>query len=187
MSHEIRTPLNAIFGYTQLLARNVTLDCTQSHALEQITQAGDHLLGLINELLDIAKIESGRVELMPEPIDLETCIGHVVGIARLRAQQAGLTFTFEPPATWPPRLLLDERKLRQVVLNLLNNAVQFTPQGNIHLALTVAPVAASGYRMVFIVRDTGIGLEHETQQRIFEPFYRTGRSEERRVGIECRL
>ena len=94
MSQAIRTPLNATFGYAQLWARTSALNPTQSHALDQITQAGEHLLGLINDLLDLAKIESGRVDLALEPIDLASCIEHAVAvaIARLRAEQSGLSF-----------------------------------------------------------------------------------------------
>ena len=173
MSHEIRTPLNAIFGYTQLLKRSPDLAAAHGNALEQITQAGEHLLGLINELLDIAKIESGRLELVLAPTDLAKALEHVAAVARLRAEQAGLSFTFLPPAHWPPRLLLDERKLRQVILNLLNNAVQFTARGGVTLALEVQPRGADSFRLRLRVSDTGIGFEREAEGHIFEPFYRT--------------
>lgn len=173
LSHEIRTPLNAIFGYAQLLARDSSQSVAQSTAVQHITHAGEHLLGLINELLDIAKIEAGTVELELEPINLETCLSHVTAVARLGAEQAGLGFHFEAPEVWPPHLLLDERKLRQIVLNLLNNAVQFTEHGRIDLETRVSRLESDRYRIQIGVRDTGVGLDRDNHARIFEPFFRT--------------
>ena len=173
MSHEIRTPLNAIFGYTQLLARGNDLSRAQTHAIQEITNASEHLLGLINELLDIAKIESGNADLVLEPVDLKACLAHALEVGRLRAEQVGLGFVFEAPSDWPPRLLIDERKLRQVVLNLLNNAVQFTARGGVTLTLSVERMGGASFRILLRVRDTGIGLGHLERARIFEPFFRT--------------
>ena len=174
MSHEVRTPLNAIFGYTQLLGRDPALSVEQSSALQQITQAGEHLLELINDLLDIAKIESGRTELHREPCNLKQCVDHLLAVARLRAEQAGLSLRCALPDTWPPDLLLDERKLRQIVLNLLNNAVTYTPRGGIDFMLNVIACNGGVYRLQLQVRDTGTGIAEDALPHIFEPFYRAG-------------
>jgi signal transduction histidine kinase len=174
MSHEIRTPLNAMFGYAQLMVRDPTLTDTQRESVQQITHAGEHLLGLVSEVLDIAKIEAGRIDLSPEAVDLEHAIAHVVAVARLRIEGQGLRFDYRPPAAWPPRLLIDEHKLRQILLNLLNNAAQFTAQGSVTLAIALDyDRAAQIYAVTFTIEDTGIGIADADRKLIFEPFYRT--------------
>jgi signal transduction histidine kinase len=174
MSHEIRTPLNAMFGYAQLLARAPDLTPAQREAVDQITAAGEHLLGLVSEALDITKIEAGRIELNLEAVDLAQLLEQALGVARLRMREHGVAFTVVMPPAWPPRLLLDERKLRQILLNLLNNAAQFTPRGKVEFAVTCQPDHLRGEcRLEFAVADTGIGFDASEGARIFEPFYRS--------------
>ncbi len=167
MSHEIRTPLNAILGYTQFLQRDPRLADTQLEAVRAITEGGNHLLCLVDGVLDLTKIESGHMELHPVDFDLTVLVNGLAAMFGPRCQQKGLRLRVEslgPTSVW---VRGDERKLRQVVVNLLGNAVKFTERGEIRLR--VVPVGATGtYR--FEVIDTGPGIPQEAQRAIFEPF-----------------
>ncbi len=135
MSHELRTPLNGILGYAQLLRRDPTLASTHGDRVAAIERCGEHLLTLIGEVLDLAKIEAGRLELEPAPFALDDLLRDLADIARVRAAQAGLTFRFETSGGLPEVLIGDERRLRQVLLNLLGNAVKFTHTGNVRFGV----------------------------------------------------
>ena len=168
MSHEIRTPMNAILGYAQILRDQTILSDEQRLAIEAIHSSGDHLLGLINDVLDLARIESGRVEVQEADFDL---VSLVLGLGRmfeLRCQQQGLEWHIDCP-TQPTWVRGDENKLRQILINLLGNAVKFTQEGQVRLEVT--PAEEEYYR--FAVVDTGIGIAAAEQAEIFAPFART--------------
>jgi signal transduction histidine kinase/DNA-binding NarL/FixJ family response regulator len=173
MSHELRTPLNGILGYAQLLQRRIDPQATeQLEGLRIIERSGEHLLTLVNDLLDLAKIEAGKLELHAMDTDLVDLLQHVADLARVRAEHAGLRFVFESAATMPRNACIDPRALRQVLLNILGNAVKFTPAGG-EVSLKVTCERRDDQHVVeFRVTDTGIGIPTEELPRIFEPFHR---------------
>ena len=166
MSHELRTPLNAILGYTQLLRGARELPAETRRQLEIIHQSGDHLAGMINEVLDLAKVEAGRIELQAQPFSLNRLLALLTEIFALRAAQKGLAFALHTAPGVPDFVTGDEARLRQVLLNLLGNALKFTSQGRVELH-----VAPAGDRVRFAVSDTGIGIPPAEQSRFFERFY----------------
>ncbi|MFO1451586.1 MAG: CHASE domain-containing protein [Opitutaceae bacterium] len=167
MSHEIRTPLNAILGYTQLLRRDAAVSQEHAEAMRAIIEGGDHLLCLIDGVLDLTKIEMGRMELEPVDFDLTVLVRGLAAMFAQRCHQRGLRLRLESLGETPFWVHGDERKLRQVLVNLLGNAVKFTDAGEVRLR--VVPVGAQGtYR--FEVIDTGPGVPLEAQAAIFEPF-----------------
>jgi signal transduction histidine kinase/DNA-binding NarL/FixJ family response regulator len=182
MTHELRTPLNAILGYAQNMKRNKTLDERQHIGLDTIQRSGEHLLMLITDLLDLAKIESGKFELRPERIDLAAFLRGLDHIIEVRAEQKGLAFTLEAPADLPP-LLFDEKRMLQILLNLLGNAVKFTDRGQVSLCVSHAGAArADGcVPLRFEVADSGVGMSADQLERIFLPFEQVG-DIERRFG-----
>ena len=166
MSHEIRTPMNAILGYAQILDKDPQLTPQQQKAIETIGRSGRHLLALINDVLDISKIEAGREELHAVDFDLQELVGSLGEMFALRCQQQNLDWVLEnqgPAGT----VRGDEGKLRQVLINLLGNAIKFTPKGQVSLA-----VEARGEGQVYFgVKDTGLGIPAADQAAIFEPFH----------------
>jgi signal transduction histidine kinase/CheY-like chemotaxis protein len=178
MSHELRTPLNGILGYAQLLRRSPDLTEQQRDGLAIIERSGEHLLTLVNDLLDLAKIEAGRLELREESIDPESLLQHVTDLIRVRADKAGLRFAVERPPALPKRIRGDARALRQVLLNLLGNAVKFTDAGG----SAALKIVQAGNRWQFQIRDSGIGMAADQLQRIFEPFHRVENADRRVEG-----
>ncbi|MFZ1827367.1 MAG: response regulator [Candidatus Competibacteraceae bacterium] len=170
MSHELRTPLNAIIGFSELMAKSKTLGDTDRKNLEIINRSGDHLLALINDVLEISKIEAGHVELLEEATDVGRLLRDVVALLQPRAQRAGLALTADIGRLPDALLCVDATKLQQVLLNLLSNAINFTRQGSVTLAVDGQPVENGALRLAVKVRDTGIGIAPEDQKRIFEPF-----------------
>ena len=170
ISHEIRTPMNAILGYTQLLQHNDDFSAAVQRDLGAIRRTGDHLLNLINEVLDISRIEAGRVELNPSDFDLNELAQSLGLIFAQRCQAQQLVWRLEGLEDAAHPVHGDPAKLRQVLLNLLGNAVKFTQQGEV--ALTVTPLEQDRYR--FAVLDTGPGISAEDQQQLFEPFHQGG-------------
>jgi signal transduction histidine kinase/CheY-like chemotaxis protein len=180
MSHELRTPLNGILGYAQLLRRDATLGANHLESVAVIERSGEHLLTLINDLLDLAKIEAGRMELHVGAFDLPQLLEHVADLAAVRARQAGLDFEFSTEGD--SRLVLgDERALRQVLLNLLGNAVKFTESGGVKFH---ARTRMSDARCVLRceIEDTGVGIASAELERLFEPFERGGQHRRRVEG-----
>ena len=166
MSHELRTPLNAVLGYAQVLGRDPELRPEQRKALGIIEGSGEHLLSLINEILDLAKIEAGTIEIRPAPFDLPRLLQGLAELMRVRAREKGLTFTGEWPPDLPAAVHADEKRLRQVLMNLLDNAIKYTAEGGV--ALKVGPHQG---RLRFMVEDTGIGIRPEQLPKIFESFH----------------
>ncbi|WP_009962102.1 CHASE domain-containing protein [Verrucomicrobium spinosum] len=171
MSHEIRTPMNAILGYSQILAREPTLHPFHRDAVATILHSGDHLLHLINEILDLSKIDAGRMELSLSEFDLTATLRDLEGMFQQRCEEKQLGLRLELPVPDHPIMVRgDEGKLRQVLINLLANAVKFTARGRV--TLRVLPGDADVWR--FEVEDTGTGISEELQERIFEPFQQGG-------------
>src|SRR5882724_3036637 len=172
MSHELRTPLNGILGYAQLLARDAGLAPRQLERVTMIQSSGEHLLTLINDLLDLAKIEAGRLDLQPSLLELAPLLKHVTNLMSVRAAQAGLAFTYRMSADLPNQIHGDERAIRQVLLNLLANAVKFTRQGSVTFDVSSTETSAGQCLLRFLVEDSGSGIAPEDLQRIFDPFVR---------------
>jgi predicted ATPase/signal transduction histidine kinase/CheY-like chemotaxis protein len=170
MSHELRTPLNAILGYAQVLQRDASLVAEQRRQVDIIERSGEHLLALINDVLDLAKIESGRHEVVLAEFRLPQFLTEVASIARVRADQAGLAFRYDAPRELPELVLGDARKTRQVVLNLLGNAVKFTTTGEVALRVRWQERAPSSGELTMEVEDTGIGIQADKLEEIFLPF-----------------
>jgi len=170
MSHEFRTPLNAILGFSQLLQIDDGLSDAQRSKVNLIRDSGDHLLGLITDVLDMASIEAGKIRLMPVVLDLRTLIEVSSDAVRIRAEQKGLQFSIALDAGLPQRVLADGQRLRQVLLNLLSNAVKFTDVGSVSLSVKVVVIEADFVRLRFTVKDSGIGMSGEQLDRLFQPF-----------------
>jgi signal transduction histidine kinase/ligand-binding sensor domain-containing protein/CheY-like chemotaxis protein len=177
MSHELRTPLNGILGYAQILQRNSQLSARAKNGLNVIQQSGEHLLRLINDILDSAKIEAGKQDLNPCDFSLGGFLESICEIVRPKASAKNLEFVREFAPNLPEVIHADERRLRQVLLNLLANAVKFTDRGRIGLQVGFAPPS----RVTFEVRDTGIGIAPEDLQNVFRPFGQVGEMR-RRLG-----
>ncbi|HTL29550.1 MAG TPA: PAS domain S-box protein [Tepidisphaeraceae bacterium] len=166
MSHELRTPLNGVLGYVQILQRDPMIIPRQRESLDAIEGCGEQLLSLINDVLDLSKIEAGRLEVHNEPFALDRLIKSVANVTRPRAQEKGLAFEISVAPDLPEVLLSDERKLRQVLVNLLGNSVKFTAFGSVHLEVSQNPQG----RIRFDVKDTGIGIDPQTATQIFDAF-----------------
>jgi PAS domain S-box-containing protein len=187
MSHELRTPLNAILGYAQILQRERRLSERQTLGLSTIREGGEHLLRLINDILDLSKIEAGKLELSPEPFNLPAFLENVASVIRMKAEQQSLLFNYEAPPDLPRAIRADERRLRQVLLNLLGNAVKFTDHGEVSLRVEVlSPTGqhrpAFETQLRFEVRDTGIGMNQDQLKAIFRPFEQVGDMQRRLSG-----
>jgi len=178
MSHELRTPLNGILGYAQLLRRDRSLGEKQIEGLDVIQQSGEHLLTLINDILDLAKVEAGKLELYPGDIDLGRFLIVIADIVRVKAEEKELAFICDFAPDLPARVRVDEKRLRQVLLNLLSNAVKFTDRGQVGLTVGVSPPD----RLRFEVRDTGVGIDSNEQRLVFEPFEQAGDPRQRIAG-----
>ncbi len=169
MSHELRTPLGAILGFSELMTRDPDLTDGQRQSLAIINRSGEHLLDLINDVLDLAKIESGRTTLQEHAFDLHRVLADLADMFRLRAAAKGLELRMTVAADVPNQVLGDERKLRQTLINLLGNAVKFTAAGSV--SLHVQRVGEEDPpRLRFTVQDTGQGITAADLERIFEPF-----------------
>lgn len=179
MSHELRTPLNAVLGYTQLLKREADLSERQIRGLNTIEQSGQHLLSLISDLLDLTKIEAGKLELHADTLHLDSFLAVVGDIIRVRAEEKGLEFMLEAVPSLPA-VVADAQRLRQILLNLLGNAVKFTDQGRVSLSVR-ATLEAGNMLLRFEVQDCGVGISADQQELIFQPFEQVG-DIQRRIG-----
>jgi signal transduction histidine kinase len=189
MSHEIRTPLNAILGFSDILGDTVR-DPRRRSWLENIHASGQTLLTIIDDILDLSKIEAGRMEIRPEPASLRALLETIRGIFLRKAEKKGLALDIQIQEGMPDRLVLDEVRLRQILVNLMDNAVKFTREGAVHVRVGAAPETdgpsgpdVSSHRIVLEVADTGIGIPPDGLDRIFQSFYqRDGRSRKQYGG-----
>jgi signal transduction histidine kinase/CheY-like chemotaxis protein len=182
MSHELRTPLNAILGYAQLLLRGRNLTPTQVIACHTIQQSGEHLLTLIVDILDLAKIEAGKLELQPGAVDLRVFLHGIANIIGIRAENKALDFSCTLAPDLPAFVQVDEKRLRQILLNLLSNAVKFTDQGRVDLQVKLVSQSAQEARLSFAVKDTGTGILPEQLEKVFRPFEQVGGVQHRAGG-----
>ncbi len=168
MSHELRTPLNAILGFSQLMHKDLSLNTSQRENLEIINNSGDHLLRLINDVLEIAKIEAGKLQLEIASFDLHTLVREVSEMMRLRAQQKGVQLELDQSSTFPRYIKGDEARLRQILVNLVSNAVKFTEQGSVTIRL--GSKHNLHHHLLIEVEDSGPGISSIDQKRLFRPF-----------------
>jgi len=170
MSHELRTPLNAILGYARILQPQVDTDKAR-RGLQIITDSGDHLLTLLNDLLDLARVESGRLQLSRNDFALTPFLEALTAMFHIQAGDKGLRFSLQPGAGLPAAIHADERRLRQILINLVGNALKFTERGSVELCVSVhSRGAGRELVLLFEVRDSGPGIDTDQQQHIFAPF-----------------
>ena len=174
MSHELRTPLNGILGYAQILKRDPTLAEKQKSGVEVIQRCGDHLLTLINDVLDLSKIEAQKFELQPTEFQLPDCLQQIANMVQVRADQAGLAFVYEPDGNVPTVVRGDEKRLRQILLNLLSNAIKFTEKGQVAFGVAYDQESETKGTLIVQVQDTGRGIPDEKLEEIFLPFQQIG-------------
>jgi signal transduction histidine kinase/DNA-binding NarL/FixJ family response regulator len=174
MSHELRTPLNGILGYAQILERSPSITDQDHRGVQIINQCGSHLLTLINDVLDLSKIEARKLELSLRPCHLPSILQGVVEICRIKADQKKIDFLYDPPANLPIGIVIDEKRLRQVLINLLGNAVKFTETGHVRLIVTAIDLQDDEARLQFQIEDTGVGMNPEQLKKIFLPFEQVG-------------
>ena len=183
MSHELRTPLNAILGFTQIMQRDRSATKSQLENLSIVNRSGEHLLALINDVLDMSKIEAGRVSLYPYSFDLHRLLDTTQEMLEFKADAQGLQLLFDKHPDIPRYIRTDERKLRQILINLLNNALKFTKEGGV--TLRIKPDAADIHTLLFEIEDTGAGIAPEELETLFEAFTQTesGRQSEEGTGL----
>ncbi|MBI4780863.1 MAG: CHASE2 domain-containing protein [Oscillatoriophycideae cyanobacterium NC_groundwater_1537_Pr4_S-0.65um_50_18] len=204
MSHELRTPLNGILGYAQILEQSETLTHKELKGINTIHQCGKHLLTLINDILDLSKIEARKLELHPAEFNFSTFLTGVIEICRVRAEQKGISFREAIAANIPLFIVADEKRLRQVLINLLGNAIKFTDQGSVTFRVDLlsvvdqsipatvrhplnltdtTSVATKPYgKMRFQIEDTGIGMTPAQLEKIFLPFEQVGEASHKAEG-----
>ncbi len=175
MSHEIRTPMTAILGYTDIVQGSEAEPAERADALHAIRRSGEHLLSIINDVLDLSKIESGRLEVSRQTVDLGVLLGDVVSGLRRQAERKGLVLTAGLDAPVPDRVITDAQRVRQVLINLTGNAIKFTESGTVNLA-----VSYRLGRLTVRVRDTGVGIPEEKLELVFQPFEQADNSMTRR-------
>ena len=198
MSHELRTPLNAILGFTQLMHRDSSLTPQQQENLGIISRSGEHLLSLINDVLDMSKIEAGSIALNENDFDLYSMLDAIEEMFQLKAESQGLELLFELTPQVPQYVRTDERKLRQVLINLLGNAIKFTQKGGVTLRVGAGCGESTTYEqfnpktlhpkphtLLFEVKDTGSGIAPNEMESLFEPFVQTetGRKSQQGTGL----
>jgi predicted ATPase/signal transduction histidine kinase/CheY-like chemotaxis protein/tRNA A-37 threonylcarbamoyl transferase component Bud32 len=177
MSHELRTPLNGILGYTQIFKKDETLTEKQKNGINIIHQCGEHLLILINDVLDISKIEAQKMELYPKEFHLPEFLESIVQICHIHAEQKGISLIYKMLSPLPKIIYSDEKRLRQILMNLLSNAVKFTEKGSVTFK-----VGYHSEKFRFQVEDTGIGIAQEQLEEIFLPFQQVGEDNRKTEG-----
>ena len=181
MSHEIRTPMNAILGMSQLALQS-GLNESQARYVHHVHRAAESLLGILNDILDLSKIEAGHLEMECVEFDLDEVMERLASLVGLKAEESGIELVYSLPARLPRRLLGDPTRLGQVLVNLASNAVKFTERGEVVVSVTLLAREANAVQLRFEVRDTGIGLRPDQVARLFQPFTQADASTNRRFG-----
>ena len=182
MSHELRTPLNGILGYAQILKRGYDPDKHKA-GLEVIQRSGEHLLTLLNDILDLSKIEAKKLELNPSEFDLPKLLQSITDIFQLQVRAKDVELIYQPLTTLPTTMYGDEKRLRQVLINLFGNAVKFTDRGSVSLSVSVHPCEPNhNYKVRFEIADTGVGIDPDKLEEIFLPFQQAGDRSRRYSG-----
>jgi PAS domain S-box-containing protein len=182
MSHELRTPLNGILGYAQILKRSYDPEKHKA-GLEIIQRSGEHLLTLLNDILDLSKIEAKKLELNPSEFDLPKLLQSITDIFQLQVRAKDVELIYQPLTTLPTTMYGDEKRLRQVLINLFGNAVKFTDRGNVSLTVNVQPCEPNhNYKVRFEITDTGVGIDPDKLEDVFLPFQQAGDRSRRYSG-----
>jgi len=181
MSHEIRTPMNSILGFTEVLKRGYGKDQDNKKYLETISSSGGHLLSLINDILDLSKVEAGKIEIEVAPSDSRQVLHELLNVMRVKADEKGITLEYQSEGEIPEILLTDAAKIRQILINLIGNAIKFTDTGGVTLISRFDPTETGG-TINFIVRDSGVGMTQEQADNVFESFVQADSSITRRFG-----
>jgi signal transduction histidine kinase/CheY-like chemotaxis protein/ligand-binding sensor domain-containing protein len=181
MSHEIRTPMNGVIGMASLL-NETSMSAEQREYTDAIRTSGENLLGVINDILDFSKIESGKMDLEQKDFDLRTCIEEVFDLFVSPASAAGIDLIYQLDYNVPPQVVGDGLRLRQILINLVGNAVKFTPKGEIFLQVRMVSATSDHAELSFEVRDTGIGIPPDKLERLFKPFSQVDSSTTRKYG-----
>lgn len=193
MSHELRTPLNGILGYAQILERSQKMAPSELEGINIIHQCGSHLLTLINDILDLSKIEARKLELDQTNFDFSYFLTGVAEMCRIRALQKGISFIYQPDHQLPKAINTDEKRLRQVLINLLGNAIKFTDSGGVTFKIEVLETGGTLSKIRFQVEDTGVGMTAEQLEKIFLPFEQVGDKNKQAEGtglglaISCKI
>ncbi|MFM9266645.1 response regulator [Tychonema sp. BBK16] len=189
MSHELRTPLNAILGFSQVMARNISITPEQKEYIEIINRSGEHLLELINDVLSMSKIEAGQIAVNKNRFNLYKLLDRLKEMLQLKAKLKGLSLIFEQPQNLPEYIQTDESKLRQVLINLIGNAIKFTTHGSVNLRVRSQPgndiIGENKCQLFFEVADTGPGISPCEIPTLFQPFVQTdtGRKSMQGTGL----
>lgn len=182
MSHELRTPLNGILGYAQIMARDEEVTPKLQKGIEVVYQSGSHLLNLINDILDLSKIEARKLELYNQDFHFPGLLTGVTEICRIKAQQKNVKFHYQANKNIPQAVHGDDKRLRQVLINLLGNAIKFTDSGSVTLGVEVLETQANYHQIRFQITDTGVGMTPEQVAKIFLPFEQVGDHNRRAQG-----
>ena len=183
MSHELRTPMNAILGFTQILARDRSLSEKNREYVEITNRSGQHLLSMINDILDLSKIESGRLELTTEPFSLTYLIEDLENMLGLQADKRDLKLNVSFDRQDDHLIEADEKKLRQVMINLISNAIKYTDEGSVDVTVELQQISGADEMLEVAISDTGIGIGREDLERIFKPFEQLDQSFRRGTGL----
>jgi signal transduction histidine kinase len=180
MSHELRTPLNAILGHTQVMSRNRSLKPDQDHSIDTINRSGEHLLTLINSVLEMSKIEADRVAVSPSLFELDDLLNDMKIMFNSRATEKGLRFEIKKNPEIPRAIEADRGKISQILINLISNAIRYTQHGVITLRAQAIGDKGEPFHLVFEVEDTGLGIAEDELERIFESFVQAGEIDQHR-------